>query len=191
MGFAFDGDLPTGHGTVALQRPDMTPGEYAALAKRFLCYMMRHLDAVGGAEAATAARSRLIKTPSRVLEGLRGLRALVRDAGSDTGAVDAAVVASLVGVFEQPITGSVYESPLMHWLAIEGIDAKTLVFARPEHFTHRLSGVIYIMRITMTAHALPAGQDVDVAKFRAYSSGTCWMAPSASTPRWSTCVPMG
>ena len=73
----------------------------------------------------------------------------------DTNRIEVAVRVTLVAVFEQRIWGSVFASPLLHWLAIEGINSQTLTFATPESYTPKLSGVIYMMRILLVCHALP------------------------------------
>lgn len=69
--------------------------------------------------------------------------------------IKAAIVRSLAAAFQQRITGIVYESPLMEWLAIEGINVRSLTFAKPEYFYHKLVSIIYIMRIKLTGTANP------------------------------------
>lgn len=80
--------------------------------------------------------------------------------------IKAAIVRSLAAAFQQRIMGTVYESPLMPWLAIEGINSRSLTFAEPEYFCHKLFGIIYTMRITLTGTANPTEQAMDAVGFR-------------------------
>jgi len=133
-----------------------TVTEYAALLKRFLCYLVRYMDQPLGPQEPQ--RRIALKATPRQTNRFQTLRTLIRESRSDPEAIEAAVVS----------TNDVYESPLMHWLAIEGIDTKSLTFINPDYFTHKLSGIIYIMRIILTRHVTPKGEEMDAAKFSAY-----------------------
>ena len=82
-----------------------------------------------------------------------GLKRLMKDARSDPKAICAAVV------FEQTITGDVYDSP---------INDRRLTLAKPGHYTHKLSGVMHMIRIILPSTASSRDQERDAAKLREY-----------------------
>jgi hypothetical protein len=51
---------------------------------------------------------------------------------------------------------SVYDSPLMHFMAIIGIDIYTKIFRLSFHYTKFLAVVLYINRLIILEVAVPA-----------------------------------
>ena len=70
----------------------------------------------------------LLAKTTQTVELDQAFNALAAVLRATESAQEAAVVATLVAVYEQRIVGNVFESPLIHWLAIKGIHETSLIY---------------------------------------------------------------
>ena len=60
-------------------------------------------------------------------------------------------------VIMQDLSGAkLYDSPLMHYLAVRGIDEKAEGFRGPMHYTNILAGVLWMLRLLALEMAIPS-----------------------------------
>jgi hypothetical protein len=152
---------------VASQRPFELPQnsrtitKYSGIFQHFICYAIRTVPAVWGEESETG-----VKYTEEQWEVVDQIRAILQtgmpeDEYTDEREQDQALTTALMRfcmlIIMQDISKiTVYESPLMHFLAVLGVDTHTRAFRSSFFYTPILAGVLYINRLIMLEVAVPA-----------------------------------
>jgi hypothetical protein len=143
-----------------LPQSSKTIDKYSGLYQHFLCYAMRTAPAEWGDESETG----VIYT-ERQLSMINEIRAILQteppgDEYTDEREQDQELTTALMRfcmavVMQDMSKITVYDSPLMHFLAVMGVDTATRALRPSFFYTPILAGVLYINRLIMLEVAVP------------------------------------
>jgi hypothetical protein len=152
---------------VASQRPFELPqnsktiDKYSGLYQHFLCYAMRTAPAEWGEESETG-----VTYTEKQWEIIDQIRTILQseppeDEYTDEREQDPELTTALMRfcmavVMQDTSKITVYDSPLMHFLAVMGVDTQTQALRSSFYYTPILAGVLYINRLIMLEVAVPA-----------------------------------
>lgn len=145
---------------VASQNPFELPqsartlDQYSQMWEQFLCYMVRTVPA----DANKTTETGIVYTREQ-REAIEDIQDSLED---DNGEVGLDVLANEVMklcclVIMQDLSATkLYDSPLMHYLAVCGIDQKAEGFRGPMEYTSILAGVLWIVRLLALEMVIPS-----------------------------------
>lgn len=135
--------------------------KYSGIWQQGLCYWMRTAPAEWGDESETG-----VQFTEEQLESVRKIRVILQtdppeDEFTEEEEQDQALTTELMQfcmliIMQDMSKISVYDSPLMHFMAIMGVDAHTKTLRSSFHYTKFLAAVLYINRLIMLEVAVPA-----------------------------------
>lgn len=145
---------------VASQNPFELPqnaktlDQYSRTWEQFLCYMVRTVPADFDEPTETG-----VMYTKEQREAIEDIHDALDDDDSDVGlAALASIVMRLCRlVVTQDLSATkLYDSPLMHYLAVRGIDEQTESFRGPMQYTSILAGVLWIVRLLALEMVIPS-----------------------------------
>lgn len=151
---------------VASQRPFELPQntktiqKYSGIYQHFLCYVMRTMPITWSDESETGVvytedQWRMIDRVRTILQTNPPEDEYTDPSEQDQELTIAIMRFCMYVVMQDTSRITVYESPLMHFLAVMGVDAQTNTFRRSFYYTPILAGVLYINRLILLEVAVP------------------------------------
>ena len=137
-----------------LPQSSKTLDMYSRMWEQFICYMVRTVpddteEATETGVTYTAEQRRAIEDIQDSLdddESEEGLPALASELMKLCGLV----------IMQDLSAAKLYDSPLMHYLAVRGIDEKAEGFRGPMQYTNILAGVLWMVRLLALELAIPS-----------------------------------
>jgi hypothetical protein len=134
--------------------------KYSGIWQQGLCYWMRTAPAEWGDESETG-----VQFTEEQLESIRKIRVMLQtdpweDEFTEEEERDRELTTELMRfcmliIMQDMSKITVYDSPLMHFLAVMGVDAHTKTLRSSFHYTKFLAAVLYINRLIMLEVAVP------------------------------------
>jgi hypothetical protein len=135
--------------------------KYSGIWQQGLCYWMRTAPAEWGDESETG-----VQFTNEQLESIQKIRIILQtdlpeDEFTEEEERDQVLTTELIQfcmliVIQDMSKISVYDSPLMHFMAIMGVDAHMKTLRSSFHYTKFLAAVLYINRLIILEVAVPA-----------------------------------
>ena len=149
---------------VASQNPFELPqnaktlGQYSRIWEQFLCYMVRTVPALDDDDDNGETETGVIYTQDQ-RDAIEDIHDDLDDDDSDVGLATLAsnVMRLCRLVVTQDLSATkLYDSPLMHYLAVRGIDKQTESFRGPMQYTSILAGMLWIVRLLALEMVIPS-----------------------------------
>ena len=144
-----------------LPQNSKTIGKYSGLFQHFLCYAIRTAPAEWGEESETGVE--YTEEQWEIIDQMRTILQIEppEDEHTDEKEQDKELTTTLMRfcmavVMQDTSKVTVYDSPLMHFLAVMGVDSQTKTLRPSFYYTPILAGVLYINRLIMLEVAVPA-----------------------------------
>jgi hypothetical protein len=142
---------------------------YSTIWARLLCFVYRTAQQKRCGGSMATLRHRLTDLQTSGLEQMsslgRQLLALQSHEGSreqTQAALDRACLLFCVSLIDHPLKGDLFESVVVGFLAVAGIDAEKRIFKLPADFTPLLSGLIKIGQMLVMQRAVIAVEEGDI-----------------------------
>ena len=140
---------------VASQRPfellrDQTVTQYSQTFARLLCYVIRTAPESEDDEIETETGVTFSVTQLIEIQNVREVVAAVAVAEADDSQLDTALMGLILSLLMQETSQlPLYESPVMHYLAIRGVDTQTGTFYPSFRYTPFLAHLLWIIRLLL------------------------------------------
>ncbi len=135
-----------------LPQNSKTIDKYSRMWEQFICYMVRTVPA----DPDEGTETGVVYTKEQ-RQAIEDIQDSLDDDGTDEGLP--ALANGLMQLCHLVVTQSatkLYDSPLMHYLAVRGIDKKAEGFRGPMDYTDILAGVLWMLRLLALELAIPS-----------------------------------
>ena len=137
-----------------LPQSSRTLDKYSRIWEQFICYMVRTVPA--DSDEGTETGVVYTKEQRQAIENIQGL--LDDDLTSEglPALADELMQLCRLVITQDLSAAKLYDSPLMHYLAVRGIDKKAEGFRGPMEYTNILAGVLWILQLLALELAIPS-----------------------------------
>ncbi len=137
-----------------LPQSSRTLDKYSRMWEQFICYMVRTVPA----DSDKPTKTGVVYT-SEQRQAIEDIQDSLDNDGTNKGLP--ALANELMQLCRQVITqdlsvAKLYDSPLMHYLAVRGIDENAEGFRGPMDYTNILAGVLWMLRLLALELAIPS-----------------------------------
>lgn len=132
---------------------------YTACWKRFCCYMLRTAPATIVDDATVtgvAFTSEQLQQLFKVRRQVERMLHAPQDEQAKARLTTCLFALATTCIQQRLDQNTPFASPMMHWLAVEGINASANRLRRPQEYTRVLAGMLYVNRLLTLEFALPA-----------------------------------